>query len=261
MKYKFLIGVLSITIIILFFVGVVTYRLYAKVSLNATQTDLPSHELWDALLKEYVVDGHVNYQLLNAYKEPLNAYLANLESHVPSSNWSRDEQLSYWINAYNAYTLKIILDHYPVKSIKDIGDNVQIPFVNSTWDIQFIELGGKTLSLNDIEHRILRQEFNVPNIHFAIVCASRSCPALRSEAYIADNITRQLSEQAVAFINDDSKNLIAADNLKISKIFSWFEGDFTKDKDLIDFLNMYSRIQINQNAKISFLDYDWSLND
>ena len=260
MKRK-LIFFLGIALLTLSLGGILSYRLCGTVRFNTTLATPPNHDLWDALLKEYVKDGRVNYQLLYENREQLDIYLARLQSHPPSADWSREEQLAYWINAYNAFTIKIILIHYPVKSIKDIGSKLQIPLVNSTWDIQFIEIGDKELSLNDIEHRILRKEFNEPTIHFAIVCASMSCPPLRNEAYFASNIDKQLNEQALAFINDENKNHLTADHIEISKIFSWFEGDFTKNGSIVDFLNKYSHTKINQNAKIDFLDYDWSLNN
>ena len=243
------------------FIGLVSYRLYATVRFNTVQTIPPNHDIWNALLKDFVHDGQVDYKLLHQNEEQLNVYLARLQAHPPSAGWSSEEQLAYWINAYNAFTIKMIIDHYPVKSIKDIGGSTQIPLVNSTWDIQFIEISGKDLSLNDIEHRLIRTEFNRPTIHFAIVCASKSCPTLRSEAYTAENIDKQLNEQALAFINDESKNQISADHIEVSKIFSWFEGDFTKEGSLIDFLNKYTNTKINQEATVSFLDYDWALND
>ena len=261
MKRKLISVFLSIVIFLLLLGGIVSYRLFAKVSFKTEKSSPPSHALWDDLLKDYVMDGKVNYQFLYKNKEQLNTYLSLLQSHAPVVSWSSNEQLAYWINAYNAFTIKIIIDHYPVKSIKEIGGKMQIPLVNSTWDIPFIEIGGKELSLNDIEHRILRQEFNEPKIHFAIVCASKSCPLLRSEAYKAINIDEQLREQALAFINDKSKNQIAADHIEISKIFSWFEGDFIKDGSLIEFLNKYSSTKINQNAQVGYLDYDWALNN
>jgi len=261
MKRKLIAIFLSTVVFMLLLGGIISYRLYAKVNFNTAQTSPPNHDLWDALLKDHVKDGQVNYQLLYENREQLNTYLGRLQSHAPTADWSRNEQLAYWINAYNAFTIKIILDHYPVKGIKEIGGKVQIPLVNSTWDIQFIEIDGKELSLNDIEHRILRKEFNEPTIHFAIVCASRSCPRLRSEAYNASDIDEQLNEQALAFVNDKSKNQIATDRIEISKIFSWFEGDFIQDGSLIDFLNKYSNTKIDQGAKIGYLDYDWALND
>ena len=261
MQRKLIAFLLSILLFMLSLGGIISYRLYAKVSFITAITPPPKHDLWDSLLKDYVIDGRVNYQLLYKNREQLDSYLDLLQSHAPSSDWGREERLAYWINAYNAYTLKIILDYYPVKSIKEIGGKVQIPLVYSTWDIQFIEIGGKVLSLNDIEHRILRKEFNEPAIHFAIVCASRSCPPLRTEAYSAINIDEQLNDQALAFINDMSKNQIAAEHIEISKIFKWFEGDFIKNESLIDFLNKYSSTKINQDAKVGYLDYDWTLNN
>ena len=105
------------------------------------------------------------------------------KGHPNDKHWTETEQLAYWINAYNAFTVELILDHYPVASIRDIKEGV--PFINSVWDIDFIKIEGKTYSLNDIEHRILRREFDEPRIHFAIVCASISCPKLRNEAFEA----------------------------------------------------------------------------
>lgn len=261
MKIKLTVIFLIIFIVTASFGGMVSYRLLAKVRFETTTSTPPSHNLWDALMKDFVVDGHVNYKELLKNRERLDIYLIHLQAHVPSANWSREEQLAYWINAYNAFTIKIVLDHFPLNSIKDISGKLQIPLVNTTWDINFIEIGDKKLSLNDIEHRILRKEFNEPAIHFAIVCASVSCPPLRSGAYFADKIDKQLNEQALAFINDKSKNLIAVNHIEISKLFNWFEGDFTKTGSLVDFLNKYAATKINKDAKIDYLDYDWSLND
>ena len=129
------------------------------------------------------------------------------------------------------------------------------------WDIKFIEINGKKLDLNNIEHSILRKKFDEPRIHFAINCASFSCPKLRREAYEAHQLNAQLQEQAVDFINDPQRNIIKEDQVEISKIFSWFKGDFTKDGSLKDFLNQYAKITIDEDVKISHLTYDWSLND
>jgi len=261
MKKRLLLTMFPILILVLSISGLISFRLYSTVDFNGLDTTPPSHDLWDALVKDFVKEGHVDYQRLHKNNEQLNIYLNRLSSHEPTNSWSREEQLAYWINAYNAFTLKIILDHYPVKSIKDIGPKVQIPLVNSTWDISFIHIGNKTLSLNDIEHRILRKEFNEPRIHFAIVCASKSCPTLRSEAYNAKNIDNQLNQQAISFINNKTRNHINANHIEISQIFNWFKGDFTKNGSLIDFLNKYSTTKINPDATISYLDYDWSIND
>jgi hypothetical protein len=261
MKQKLIFIFLSSALLIISLGGVMAYRLFATVKITAAQAVPPDHEPWEALLKAYVTNGHVDYTRLHKNNGPLNAYLEQLQDHVPSSAWSREEQLAYWINAYNAYTIKLILEHYPVESIKDIGGLVQIPLVNSTWDIAFIQIGDRLLSLNDIEHRILRQEFSEPRIHFAIVCASVSCPALAREAYLPEKIEAQLEAQTAAFINDQSKNIITTNHIRISKIFDWFNSDFTGDGGLIEFLNQYSQTKIKPEAQIEYLDYDWSLNN
>lgn len=220
-----------------------------------------THEIWDDLVQEHVTEGGVvNYKGIIQDSVQFNAYLDMLASHHPNTSyWTSDERLAYWINAYNAYTVKLILDHYPVESIKDIKKG--IPLVNSVWDIQFIEIGGKTYDLNNIEHGILRKEFYEPRIHFAINCASVSCPRLRNEAFSAEKIESQLQSQAMSFLSDPIKNQLTTDHIRISKLFSWFKGDFTNDGSLIDFLNAHGPIHIDQNAKLDYLTYDWNLNE
>ena len=220
-----------------------------------------SHSMYDALLKKCVsTTGKVNYQGFIKDKTQFAQYLQLLSNNPPQQNWSKDEQLAYWINAYNAFTIQLITQHYPLKSIKDIGSSIAIPFVNTPWNIKFIRIGKETYDLNNIEHDILRRKFNEPRIHFAIVCASVSCPKLLNEAYEGARINTQLEAQAIAFINDPSRNKIAPNQAQLSAIFSWFKGDFTKQGNLISFINKYSKIKVNQNAKISSLDYNWNLN-
>ncbi len=222
----------------------------------------PSHSIWNNLLKKYVSkEGAVNYKGFIADKNTFEEYLNILSTTPSQASWSKEERLVYWINAYNAFTVKLIIDHYPVKSIKDIGAKLAIPGLNSVWDAKFITIGGKKYSLNNIEHGILRKKFNEPRIHFAVVCASYSCPPLRAEAYSAEHIERQLTEQTRIFLSDKRKNVISSDKLQISKIFSWFKGDFTKNTSLIDFLNKYTDTNISASAKMSHLSYDWQLNE
>jgi len=133
--------------------------------------------------------------------------------------------------------------------------------INSVWDIQFIEIEGNTYDLNHIEHEILRKQFDEPRIHFAIVCASVSCPNLLNQAFTANQIDKQLAAQARSFINDRSKNDLSSSHAKLSKIFSWFKGDFTKKTTLIEYLNQYTDTKISADAKVSYLDYDWGLNE
>lgn len=222
----------------------------------------PSHQLWDELVKKHVDEtGKVNYKGFKSDHEKLKKYLNLLSSSVPNDKWSEKEKLAYWINAYNAFTVELILKHYPVKSIKDIGGLVKIPGISSPWDIKFIKIGNEEYDLSSIEHQILRKKFNEPRIHFAINCASYSCPRLRNEAFTADKLESQLQDQAKKFVNDSRKNHITANNLELSQIFNWFKGDFTKEKKLIAYIQQYTSVKINPNAKVSYIDYDWSLNE
>ena len=219
------------------------------------------HVIWDELTGDHVnKDGTVDYRGFISEKDKLEKYLSLLSTNAPDKEgWSTEAQLAYWINAYNAFTVKLIVDNYPLESIKDIKKG--IPMVNSVWDIKFIEIGGESLDLNKIEHGILRKEFNEPRIHFAINCASVSCPSLRNEAYTAERLEKQLDEQTRMFLSDQSKNRLTSSHVEISKIFQWFGGDFTKDGTIIDFLNRYSDTRINADARISYLEYDWNLNE
>ena len=160
-----------------------------------------SHDIWDALLKKHVnADGFVDYKNFQRDSNELKRYLNQLAAAPPDDSWPRAEQMAYWINAYNAFTIQLILENYPVKSIKDIKRG--IAFVNSVWDIKFIRIGDKTYDLNNIEHGILRSKFKDARIHAAINCASYSCPRLRAGAYTAGQLEEQLEEAMRTFIND-----------------------------------------------------------
>ncbi len=226
----------------------------------ASSSQPVTHEAWDTLLKKHVTEtGHVNYKGIVEDSVRFNDYILLLRNNHPNKKkWSEDEQLAYWINAYNAFTVKLIVDNYPVKSIKDIKNG--IPFVNTVWDIKFIKIEGATYDLNNIEHGIIRKQFDEPRIHFAVNCASISCPRLRNEAFSASRLDEQLTDQARYFMANPVKNKMQADQLQLSKIFKWFKGDFTKGQRLIDFLNKYAPVEINKNANINYLDYDWNLN-
>jgi hypothetical protein len=226
-------------------------------------TTPPSHQIWDQLLKANVSSsGIVNYKGFIKEKAKLEQYLKLISENAPDrKTWSKQEQLAYWINAYNAFTVKLIVDNYPVKSIRDLGPELKIPLIKDVWHYKFFKIGGVESSLDEIEHSILRKEFEEPRIHFAVNCASVSCPPLLNEAFMASKLEAQLDKVARGFINDSSRNKITADNAQISSIFSWFKGDFTKKGSLIDFLNLYSKVKIKPTAKISHLDYNWNLNE
>lgn len=223
----------------------------------------PSHEIWNALLKRNVTpEGKVNYKAFVKDSTELNKYLKILTDNPPNEKtWSANEQKAFWINAYNAYTVKLIIKYYPVKSIKDIGGKIQIPFVKSPWDIKFFSIGNQKMDLNNIEHGQLRKKFDDPRIHFTIVCASKSCPVLLNEAYDPAKLDKQLDQQAKTFLKDNFRNKVSADAPQLSKIFDWFKMDFTKKGTLVEFLNKYSPVKINANAKLTFLVYDWGLNE
>ena len=195
-------------------------------------------------------------------KPKLESYLKLLSENAPDrSKWSKNEQLAYWINVYNAYTVKLIVDFYPTKSIRDLGPRIKIPLIKDVWHYKFFKIAGVDMSLDEVEHSILRKEFEEPRIHFAINCASVSCPPLLNEAFVASNLENQLMRVTTTFVNDPSRNKISSQSAQLSSIFSWFKGDFTKKGTLIEFLNRYSKVKISPNARISFLDYNWNLNE
>ena len=221
-----------------------------------------SHAAFDSLLRKHVnTEGWVDYKGFIRDSVLLNSYLNLLSKGYPNDkNWNKNEQKAYWINAYNAFTIKLICDHYPLESIKDIKKGV--PLVSDTWTIDFIKIEGKTYNLNNIEHGILRPKYNDPRIHAAVNCASRSCPKLLNEAFTADKLDNQLDMVMKDFINDATRNKItSANKAQLSKIFTWFAGDFKKSNpSVIAFINKFSKTKIDKNADISYLDYNWQLN-
>ncbi len=222
-----------------------------------------SHQTFDSLLKKYVsASGEVNYEAFKKDSINLNGYLNLLSNNPPDKTWTREQKIAYWINAYNAYTIKLIIKYYPIKSIKDIGSSIQLPFVNTPWDIKFIRIGKEIMDLNHIEHGILRKEFYEPRIHMALVCASKSCPTLLNEAYVPEKLEQQLIRQTKIFLSDSFRNKISPEKPQLSMIFNWYGADFSKNGGSVrSFVNTYSPVKINPNAKISYLEYDWSLNE
>lgn len=217
-----------------------------------------THEIWDSLVREYVTsEGLVDYKGFIQDSTKLNKYLDLLsQSHPNDENWNRNERMAYWINAYNAFTVKLIVNNYPVASIKDIKNG--IPFVNTVWDIKFINIEGANYDLNNIEHGILRPKFKDPRIHMVLNCASISCPKLQNFAYTADKLDEQMDRSAREFLNNKDKNRITPEKAQLSKIFDWYGGDFDSVQN---FVNKYSEVKINKDTKIEYLEYNWALND
>jgi len=224
------------------------------------------HQMFTEILKNYVKNGLADYKNLKNDKQ-LDKYLSELSNTNPDK-LNRNEKLAFWINAYNAFTLKLVVDNYPLKSITDIKTSSDK--VRTVWDTEFITINNKKYSLNYIEHKILRK-MNEPRIHFAIVCASISCPELIIEAFEADKIELQLENRTKIFLNDKSRNHFDMKNRKahISEIFNWFEKDFGKnDKEVLTYFSQYLpdniKTDINQNIdkwKIDYNDYNWNLNE
>ena len=240
-------------------IGIIT--LSCRTPTFTSQGALVTHDIWDSLLQKHVNDiGLVDYKGFLEDKGKLDLYLNQLSLNPPEGpQWTKEDKLAYWINVYNAFTVKLITDHYPVSSIKEIKKG--IAFVNSVWDIEFFSIGDQKMDLTTVEHGILRKVFDEPRIHFAINCASMSCPKLHDRAFIGAKIDEQLDYVTRQFINDENRNIIKEDRIMISKIFSWFKRDFTQKNSLIEFINQYSQTSINSNADIDHMDYDWSLNE
>lgn len=242
-----------------------------------------THASWDAVLKNVVVvfaDGNrsaVRYRRLKADRSALDDILKTLSAVSASeyASWSKPEQLAFLINAYNAFTIDLVLTQYPdLKSIKDIGG-----WFGSPWKKQFIPLLGRTISLDDLEHGMIRQPgtFDEPRIHVAVVCASVGCPMLRPEAYRADRLNDQLEDAMRRFLSDRTRNAFGVDTkaLYLSRIFDWYRGDFgpatPNTSPALSYVFRYADALADTEAdrhyirsgkaEIKFTSYDWDLND
>lgn len=246
------------------------------------------HSKFDTLLQKYVSDGLVNYREIKANPRLLNEYLVRLENVNPSDfqNWSQNEQMAFWINAYNAITIEGIIRNYPIRwggllarirfpqnSIRQISD---------FWDNVFIPVMGKDITLNQIEHNILRTEIGDPRIHFAIVCASLGCPKLEHYAFTGDSLDKQLNQVTRDFINNPGKVRLDQESgtLYLSSIFDWYKEDFPATPDARDRLGKYDKDErdviefilkclpeeqqnyiLENQPSIKYIKYDWALNE
>jgi hypothetical protein len=257
--------------------------LFASVAINAFAQFDHSHKAWDDLLKKhvtYITNGNasqVSYKGFAQDRAVLKTYLDSI-SAVPEAtykSWNKNQQLAFLINAYNAYTIELILTKYPnLKSIRELGGTFSKP-----WSIKFIKLFGKDVHLDNIEHDMIRADgvFNDPRIHVAVVCASIGCPMLRNEAFTPEKLDAQLDDGMKRFFSDRSRNRYSAETkkLEISKIFDWYKKDFVKGHkgfasleatlgkyadQLTDDAAARAEIKAGKVA-IGYLDYDWNLND
>ncbi|MBC7804005.1 MAG: DUF547 domain-containing protein [Candidatus Parcubacteria bacterium] len=233
-----------------------------------------AHRVWDGLLKKHVVlaaGGHaslVRYAEFAKDRAVLKGSLEALSSVTEAQfgAWDKPHRMAFLINAYNAFTVELILASYPVKSIKDIGSDL---FANR-WKRKFFRLLGREASLDGIEHEMLRKPgaYDDPRVHFALNCAAIGCPMLREEAYVAERLDAQLEEQARRFLSDRSRNRYFGGRLELSRIFDWYREDFAPlERYLARYAALLSGRPEEQQliaagrTKIAFLDYDWNLND
>jgi hypothetical protein len=263
--------------------------LLVSVSLSRETFD-QSHSVYDSLLKKYVKNGRVDYSGFIASKEEFASYLNTLGSVEQSDydGWTEEEKLAFWINAYNAFTIKAIIDNYPItRSFSIVGLFVpsnSILQIKGVWDKLKFKAVGNEVTLEDIEHEILRKQFDEPRIHMAINCASVSCPDLRNEAYVPGKLQEQLTQASVSFMNNPEKGLYIDEGdgiVKLSKIFNWFGDDFIsiygdgysfkgrneKENAALNFALVYvdsdskKEYLKRNNFRIGYLNYDWHLNE
>lgn len=231
-----------------------------------------SHSRWTKALNEFVIikgaKSRVRYDAIRKDSRDIQKYLDQIGTVTFKQflSFSEAEQIAFLINVYNAYTITLIVNNPSVSSIKDIGG-----WLTSPWKIQFFKLFQEMHSLDDIEHEFLRKRYKEPRIHFALVCASVSCPALRSEAFVAQKLDQQLDEAGTAFIGDRDRNYFEqqSNTLYLSSIFKWYGEDFSpKFTSASNFV--LRELQKNHGippainvdtVKIEYLSYDWSLND
>ena len=219
-------------------------------------------------LKQEGQQTYFNYSKLKESPALLNNYLDEISSVTEKeyAQFNKDQKLSFLINTYNAFTIKLIINHYPLKSIKDLGG-----LFSSPWKKEFIPLWGKKVSLDFIEHKTIRKNFKEARIHFAVNCASIGCPSLYKEAFIAEKLNQQLDQATIHFLSNKSKNKInpALEEIQLSKIFKWYGGDFEKyDGSVKNFILKYLNFSEDQKKHIrsekvdvEFTEYDWNLNE
>ena len=225
------------------------------------QASTVDHEIWAGLLGKYITPGGVDYTGFKTDENRLDQYLKVLENTDPEK-LPRNEQYAYYINAYNAWTIKLILSGYPgVKSIKDFGTIFKSP-----WEKKWVRINGKVITLDDVEHNILRPRFKDPRVHFAINCSAVSCPPLRPEPYLGHTLDQQLDDSTRAFVNAANSYRLEGNTLYVSRIFKWFSEDF--NEDALEFYMQYAEGDLKKKLtgqkdtiRVKYLHYDWSLND
>jgi hypothetical protein len=228
------------------------------------------HEAWERFLMRYLRIGgdgvhRVAYgEVTPEDRAALDAYVEQLAA-LPIGTYNRSEQMAYWINLYNALTVRLVLDHYPIASIRDI-DDTRRPLSGGPWDAKLVEVDGTPVSLNDIVHRILRPTFADPRALYALSCAAITCPNLQPEPYQGRDLDRQLSKVAMAYVNDPRCVSVVGDDLAVSSLFRWYRDDFGgSDSAVIHHLMGYAEprlaMSLQRFERIGGDSFDWRLND
>jgi hypothetical protein len=219
-----------------------------------------SYAALDTVLARHLRDGRVGYGALARDREPLERFLGITREARPDA-WPRADQIAFWVNVYNARVLEGVIRRPGLKSVLDVGKVIGVPTLG--FFRERARSGGRDLSLNDIEHEILRKGFQDERVHFVLNCASASCPALPERALSGKQLDAMLDEAARAFLNDPARNQVAPDHLRLSAIFQWYRGDFeAAGGNLAAYVRRYWKGPgpLRPDARIEFLDYDWSLN-
>lgn len=238
------------------------------------ETEMPvDHQAWQRLLNAYLVEGEAgapnlfNYAALSANeadRDALELYITGLEG-TSVSKLSRNEQFAFWANLYNATTVRVILDHYPVRTIRDIGISPGL-FSKGPWGAKLVTVEGKKLSLDDIEHVILRAGWQDPRVHYAVNCASIGCPDLPTKPFAGKTLEADLDAAARAYINAPRGVTAGKNGLTLSKIYDWYSEDFGgSSRDLLNHLSQYADEELGaalaSSPRIRSYAYDWSLNE
>lgn len=242
------------------FLSLLGFYLFLGSVISGWAGETADQSLYGELLSRYVKNGVVDYQGFKNEEVTLDKYLKILEN-TNVKGLSREEQFAFYVDSYNAWTIKLILGAYPgIKSIKDLGNIFKTP-----WQKKIVRINGEVITLDDVEHKILRAQFKDPRVHFAVNCASKSCPPLISEPYRGSDLSQQLDDSTRAFINDPKSNYLKGNKLYVSKVFKWFPEDF--DDDIVGFFLLHAEGDFKKELearkdkiKIKYLHYDWSLN-
>ena len=238
---------------------------------NPASSAVVDHSGWERFLGRYLVSNHPSGITRVRYGDVTSEDRRALESYIESLQWisvsrlNRDEQMAYWINLYNAVTVKVILDHYPVPSITKIDLSSGL-FSRGPWEAKLLRIEGEEVSLNDVEHRILRPIWRDPRVHYAVNCASVGCPNLQNRAYTAANLEMLLEKGAREYINHPRGVSFEGSKLVLSSIYDWFQGDFGgSEEGVLRHLRRYAAPELAErlegySGRISY-EYDWSLNE